>query len=339
MKIGLMVNTQDPPRAERIADRWRQILEIGKVAEDSGFAGIFLPEHHMMEDGYLPSPWAPLGALAARTQTIEIGTSVHLLPLENPIHVAEHAAIADIISNGRLRLGCGMGNFAREFDLFGLSHKQQVSRFEEAIDLLQRAWAGEHIDHDGKHFRVKGRISPLPLAAHLWLGAMSDPGVRRAARFGCRWITDPLHNIEVLSRWSDIYHEAAAEHGTADSVGVTLMRYGYVADSLADVEREWWPAVRAGHWFYFSEIPRLIRELEPTLEGVDREEDLHFDRHRQDRLVVGSPADCIATIERMRERLDFDYLIIIFRMASGPQFDRELECIKRFGREVIPALS
>ena len=165
MKFGLLFRVQDPPNAEHIGDRWQEALKTAQVAEESGFDGVFLPEHHMMPDGYLPSQWPVLGALAAVTERLELGTTVHLLPFEHPIHVAEHGAMVDILSDGRLRLGCGMGNFPEEFELYGLNPKTQVSRFEEAIDIVQRAWAGENIDHEGKHFKIKGHISPLPVGA------------------------------------------------------------------------------------------------------------------------------------------------------------------------------
>jgi alkanesulfonate monooxygenase SsuD/methylene tetrahydromethanopterin reductase-like flavin-dependent oxidoreductase (luciferase family) len=337
MKFGVLFRPQDPPAAEHIVQRWQEVLEAAEVAEQAGFDGVFLPEHHMMPDGYLPSPWAALGAIAARTERVEVGTTIHLLPFYHPIHVAEAAGMVDIISNGRLRLGCGLGNFEPEFDLYGLDKRTQVSRFEEAIDLVQRAWAGEEIDHQGKHFRVKGRVTPQPVSPELWLGAMSEPGVRRAARFGCPWPTDPLHNLDVMRYWTELYRAAGEEHGTSDKLRVCLLRDGWVADSMDEVERTWWPAIRSEHWFYFSQVPRWVADREPFLQGIEREEDFRFEHHRQDRLIVGSPQDCIETIRRFQEALDPAYLIMSFRVAAGPSFEEELACLRRFGAEVIPA--
>lgn len=337
MKFGILFRPQDPPNAASIVQRWQEILAAARVAEECGFDGLFIPEHHMMPDGYLPSPWAALGALAAITERVDIGTTIHLLPFEHPVHVAEHGAMADILSGGRLRLGVGMGNFPAEFELFGLDAKQQVSRFEEGIEIVQRAWAGEELDFHGKHFDIKGRITPAPVSPELWIGAMSEPGVRRAARFGCPWPTDPLHNIDVMRYWTEHYRAAGEEYGTSDRLAVNLLRDGWVGDSLEDVERVWWPHIRADHWFYFKQVPRWVAEREPFLEGVTEEEDFQFDRHRRDRLIVGSPDDCIASIRAFQQAIDPAYLIMSFRMASGPSHEEELRCIRRFGREVIPA--
>ena len=338
MKVGLLFKAQDPPDGKNIGRRWEEILAAAQVAEESGFDGVFLPEHHMMPDGYISSQWGPLGALAALTERVDIGTTVHLLPFEHPIHVAEHGAMIDILSGGRLKLGVGMGNFPDEFLLYGLNPKTQVSRFEEAIEIVRRAWAGEQIDHDGKHFKIKGHISPLPVAAELWMGAMSDPGVKRAARFGAPWPTDPLHNVDVMKHWTDVYHAAGEEYGTSDELGVVLLRDGWVADSLADVERDWWPCIRQEHWFYFEKVPRWVADLEPFVADIKSEDDFQFDRHRIDRLIVGSPEDCIESINRFKEVIGMDYLIMSLREAHGPSHELELECIRRFGQEVIPAV-
>ena len=90
----------------------------------------------------------------------------------------------DILSGGRLKLGVRDGELPRRVPALRANPKTQVSRFEEAIDIVRRAWAGEQIDHEGKHFNIKGHITPLPGRPSCGSGAMSDAGVRRAARFG-----------------------------------------------------------------------------------------------------------------------------------------------------------
>ena len=78
MKFGLLFRPQDPPNAEHIGQRWQEILAAGQVAEEAGWDGLFVPEHHMMPDAYLESPWPALGALAAVTERVDISTTVHL---------------------------------------------------------------------------------------------------------------------------------------------------------------------------------------------------------------------------------------------------------------------
>jgi alkanesulfonate monooxygenase SsuD/methylene tetrahydromethanopterin reductase-like flavin-dependent oxidoreductase (luciferase family) len=337
MKFGLLFRPQDPPNAEHIGQRWQETLDAAEVAEEAGFDGVFVPEHHMMPDGYLPAPLVACGALAARTRRVDVGTTVFLLPYYNPVQVAEQSAMVDVISGGRMRLGCGLGALPEEFALYGLDNRTQISRFEEAIGLVQQAWSGAELNHHGKHFTATGRITPTPQNAQLWLGAMSDGGVRRAARFGVPWVTDPLHNVNVMAEWAAKYRQAGAEAGTQDSQQIVLLRDGWVADSVAEVERVWWPCIRAEHWFYFKQIPRWVADREPFLADVREESDFHFAKHRIDRLVAGTPDDCIDAIKKFSESINMDYLIMSFRMAAGPDHEEELRCIRRFGRDVIPA--
>ena len=245
--------------------------------------------------------------------------------------------MVDVISDGRMVLGVGLGNFEPEFELFGRTKKTQVSVFEEAIQLVRELWAGAEVDHDTKHFKLKGKIRPLPKNPRLWLGAMSFPGVERAARLGAPWATDPLHNIDVMKEWTEAYRNAGEEHGTTDDLSVVLLRDGWVADDLDQVERDWWPSIRAEHWFYFSQIPRWVADREPLLQGIEAEEDFKFEKHHIDRLVVGSPEECVEMIRRLENEIGNDYLIMSFRVAAGPDHEKELECIERFGKEVIGA--
>jgi alkanesulfonate monooxygenase SsuD/methylene tetrahydromethanopterin reductase-like flavin-dependent oxidoreductase (luciferase family) len=337
VRFGLLFRAQDPPDARNLTRRWSEILETGKLAEEVGFDGLFLPEHHMMEDGYTPAPLIGLGALASVTSRVELGTTVLLLPFYNPVQVAEHAAMVDVISGGRLRLGVGLANYPPEFALFGLDVKDMIPLFEESISIIKRLWAGEDLDYASEHFTVKGKVRPLPIGAELWMGAMSFPGVRRAARTPARWLTDPLHNIHVIREWADAYRAEGEKQGTSDELSVLLLRDGWVADDLETVERDWWPAIRAEHWFNFSQLPRWVADREPTLQGVEKEDDFTFAAHHVERFVVGDPARCVETIRRFEEEVGNDYLIMSFRVAAGPDHDKEMACVERFGKEVIAA--
>jgi alkanesulfonate monooxygenase SsuD/methylene tetrahydromethanopterin reductase-like flavin-dependent oxidoreductase (luciferase family) len=336
MKFGLLFHAQDPPDGQNIQGRWQDILESAKLAEDVGFDGVFLPEHHMMPDGYVPSPLIGLAAIASITKRIELGTTVLLLPFYNPVQVAEHAAMVNIISQGRaLHLGVGIANFEPEFAFFGREKKNQAKLFEESVDLVRRLWTGEHVSHHTEFFDVEGNLTPVPPSADVWMGAMSFPGVKRAARMGAPWPADPLHNVHVIKQWADAYREAGQEYGTTEKLSIKLLRDGWVADDLEQAERDWWPSVAAQHWFYFEKVPRWVLDLEPNLQGVEKQEDFTFAKHHQERLVVGSPDQCVETLRNFESELGNDWTIMSFRLAPGPDHEKEMACIERFGKEVI----
>ena len=330
MKFGLLFRPQDPPAGENIVQRWEEILAAAEIAEEVGFDGVFVPEHHGWSDGYLPQPLVALAALAARTRRVHVGATVMWLPVRHPMHVAEEAAVVDVIANGRLRLGVGMGSIADEYRLFGLDAQHRVSKFVEAVDLIERAWRGEELDHHG-HYRASGRISPLPVDAKMWLGAMFEPGIRRAARLGYPWMTEPLRDIGMVAEMVEWYRSERHNSANPDNLGIVLLRDGWIGETRADVEREWWPHAQAERWAYFSAVPSLSR----MGESFDDPSTFTFDSHRPNRLIAGSPEDCREAVEQCAAEIAPDYLIISMRLAAGPSFDREAEALTLFGAEVI----
>jgi alkanesulfonate monooxygenase SsuD/methylene tetrahydromethanopterin reductase-like flavin-dependent oxidoreductase (luciferase family) len=128
--FGLYAAIGDPPRGERLRQCIDEVCAEAQLAEQVGFDAILVGEHHQHRDGFLPSPLIVSTAVAARTQKIRIGTGILLLPLYHPVHVAEDAATLDIIANGRLILGVGMGYQAGDFGAFGIPPGQRVSRLE-----------------------------------------------------------------------------------------------------------------------------------------------------------------------------------------------------------------
>src|SRR5260370_13506234 len=130
-------------------------------------------------------------ALAARTQRVTIGTYVVLVPFYHPVKLAEDAAVTDVISNGRLRLGFGLGYRPEEFYGFGIPQSERLGRTLETLDILRRAWTGERFDFDGKYFHLRGvRLLPRPVSQPhpeiLW-GAAAPNTAQRAAELDHRF--------------------------------------------------------------------------------------------------------------------------------------------------------
>ena len=109
MKFGIYSSIADPPRGERLDQRIDEVIAEAKLAEEVGFDSCFFGEHHQDRDGFLPSPLIVATAVAAHTSTLNVGTSVILLPLHNPVHLAEDVITLDLVSKGRIILGVGLG--------------------------------------------------------------------------------------------------------------------------------------------------------------------------------------------------------------------------------------
>lgn len=138
MKIGVglfsMQTHKDLPNITH-RELYKDTLENVKLAEDLGFYSAWLSEHHFMEDGYCSSPLAMAAAMAAVTSNIRIGTGALILPLHNPVRIAEDSATVDIISGGRFDLGVAIGYRKEEFEGFNIPINQRPSRIEEGVEI------------------------------------------------------------------------------------------------------------------------------------------------------------------------------------------------------------
>jgi alkanesulfonate monooxygenase SsuD/methylene tetrahydromethanopterin reductase-like flavin-dependent oxidoreductase (luciferase family) len=327
MKFGIFLMPEDPPAGSHIRRRWEEVVEEAEAAEAAGFDSCFLP-------------LVALAAIAARTKKLRLGTATIILPAYHPIRLAEDAALLDILSGGRLLLGVGLGDIEAELRVFGVERKERVGRFMESLEVIRHAWREERVSFEGKHFRFSDvAVNPKPVqqpGPPIFLGAMSEPGVKRAGGNGLGWLTDPLRRCEVLAPWRELYAQSCRQHGHQPRV--MLFRDGWLGESLEEVEREWWPYARQEYWGYVSQLPKWMAEADPWLKDVRSPDDLSFAVHRADRLVVGGAGDVIATLKQFAAAAGTDTVILRLRLAGGPPHEETLRCIERFGKEVISVM-
>lgn len=347
MKFGMLVNTQCPPDGSGMPRLYDEVLAEAELADEVGFNLLTVPEHHMVPDGYLPAPLLFLAAIAARTRNIRLGTSIMHLPEWHPIHVAEEVAVLDNLSKGRVSLGVGLNLVEAELNLFGIPRAKIVRRFNESVEVLRKAWSQEAFSYDGEIFsfnEVNVTPKPVQTSPPIWTGAMSDVALKRAARLGTGWISDPLHSIAVMKEWAGIYQGAVEEYGTHETAEIVLIRDGWVSNSAQEVRDVWWPTIRNYHLFYKglgvfdSDTGRFNTALDPAL-ATRSDDEWTFDRIAPDRLVAGSPERVIEDIERYREATGCTTMVFAFRHASGPDHEATKRCIRLFGEKVIPHFS
>jgi alkanesulfonate monooxygenase SsuD/methylene tetrahydromethanopterin reductase-like flavin-dependent oxidoreductase (luciferase family) len=176
------------PRRELYASA----LDMISFADEIGVPRINLMEHHCSDDGYLPVPFVLGGGVAARTKRCRITIGAVVLPLHDPVKIAEQIAVLDIMSGGRLEVILAAGYVPSEFAAFGVSLKERARRMDQGIDTILRALHGEKFAApDGRPVHV----CPLPLQSPediLLVGGGVEASARRAARFGLGFVpTDP----------------------------------------------------------------------------------------------------------------------------------------------------
>lgn len=174
MKIGIWQDLRNPPPWRRpFAEAYGAAIERVEEAERLGLDAVWLSEHHFFEDGYLPQPLTYGAALAARTSTIIIGTSILLAPLRPAVDIAEQAAIVDILSHGRFELGLGAGYRIPEFAAFGTTMEARMDRLEDRTREIRRLYD-------------EGGVTPGPVQERMpiWVGGGSPRAARIAGSLG-----------------------------------------------------------------------------------------------------------------------------------------------------------
>lgn len=183
------------PDEQTDVELYQRALERIHYAEELGFDQFWLSEHHFVPEGHSPAPLTIAAAIAARTESIRIGTCVYLLPLHHPLQVAEEVATLDILSSGRMDLGVGLGYRREEFAAFGVDRRERASRMDESCEILVRAWTEDGWAFDGRHFSLEDvSVHPKPVQKPhppLWLSARNEKAARRAARLRCPLMIAP----------------------------------------------------------------------------------------------------------------------------------------------------
>src|SRR2546428_9338889 len=206
VQIGLgLFTAQVPPDSGRtFTQEYREITDLVRLAETLGFESAWVSEHHGSGDGYMPSLLPTLAAFAAATDHIQLGTGVLLTPFHHPLRLAEDAAVADLISGGRLILGLGLGWREEEFRMFGVPLRERVPRTVEPIEILRRAWTGERFSHRGRVFSFdQVKVTPPPPGPGgipIYLGGSVDAAISRAGRLADGYIRTRGGGVERMRR-------------------------------------------------------------------------------------------------------------------------------------------
>ena len=242
----------------------------------------------------------------------------------------------DLATRGRLVLSIGVGYQPHDFEAFGVPIAERATRTEEALEILRRSWSGRRFSFSGKHFHCRDTlVTPPPLqkpGVPVWMAAWTPPGLRRAGRMADGWIADPVQSLPVIRDFTNRYRAAAANAGRKPFI--CLMRDAVIADSMGQAEAESGPTMYT-HRFYFQYGAYMPDDY---LKDVKSPQELSFQKCARDRLIVGSPDDCLEQLRQWQEQIRPDYLIIRLRQPGGPSHQKALEAIRLFGERVIPRL-
>jgi alkanesulfonate monooxygenase SsuD/methylene tetrahydromethanopterin reductase-like flavin-dependent oxidoreductase (luciferase family) len=328
LKFGLINFLENPAgRSERQIVREQSYLM--QRAEEYGFDSVWPVEHHFSEYGHCVSAAVMLGALAAATRVMRLGSGVVPLPFQNPIRVAEEFALVDLLSDGRLEFGIGRGFQPLEFRGYGVDPAKSREIFQESLEIILQAWTCERVNFVGRHFRFEDvRVRPRPLQKPhppIWMAAVSPQSFQYAGERGFNLICGPIFAAEkdYLEKNLQAYREALRNHGhDPASRQIAALFMLYAAPSLSRAEADF---AEAAVWCYHAlsesaapptgEAPVLTYERYIALRdaGAASSWDLVRDT---DAVIWGTPERCIERILDLHKRLGFTTLLAWTRVGS-----------------------
>jgi alkanesulfonate monooxygenase SsuD/methylene tetrahydromethanopterin reductase-like flavin-dependent oxidoreductase (luciferase family) len=333
MKLGTGLFTcQRRPDDDRSSSEvYDEMLTLGRAVDEAGLDSAWVSEHHFTEDDYLSGTMPALGALAAVTEHVELGTCIALAPLYDAVRLAEDVATVDNVSGGRTTLGLAIGSNPDEFDAFGVPREERVDRLADAVNVCRAAWSPGPLEYDADFHDVSPDVTVTPKPAHdvpIMLGGSAKPAVRRAARTADAWCAPSALSVEgVRKRVEDVRDVREAE-GLDGDFGIYVLQHGFVADSAEEA----WDAMADGYLY----LQRRYAELFSG-ESVDSLSEERVAELRE-QAVFGSPETVVEELERYRDALGDDVHVVLRTYYPGIGTDRMVECVERLGRDVAPHL-
>ena len=262
-----------PEFGAKPADLYAAAMEMATWGEQNGCMAIQVSEHHRSSDGYLPAPLILASALAARTSTIPIQVAALILPLHDPVEIAEQIAVLDLISRGRVGYVMAVGYVPAEYEMFGRDMKGRGKRMEECLEVLQRALRGEEFEYEGRSVKVTpGPFTPG--GPMMFMGGGTPVVARRAARFGMG-VLAMGGNPDLES----IYLEACEEYGNPPGLFMDPKpgqpSSAFVARDPDEAWKKWGPHLlhdaRAYAEWMGDEIESATKSLAPDVESLRAE--------------------------------------------------------------------
>jgi natural product biosynthesis luciferase-like monooxygenase protein len=344
VKFGYYIlNTYVPELDGESPELYAHWLEQIDAAEDLGFDSLWVTEHHFRYfGGMMPSPSVILAAAAQRTRILRLGASVSILPMHNPLRIAEEFAMVDLLSNGRLNFGAGRGMHPTEYAVFGYEWSNAQSRLAEALDIVIKAWTGGEFEWKGAYYQFpKLNVYPKPLQKPyppIYITANRElENFQMIGRRGHHLMTLPwVATNELQAPRVRHYQDAlrAAGH-SVDDKEVFVMYPVYVGDDDAQAHAE-----VIDHWQRWRVFALAALNLDPSKgEAYDRVFN-HLEYNamvRDSRGVFGGPETCARILRKIIDVVGVTHIGLTFHFGGLSQ-GKVLKSMERFARQVRPAL-
>jgi alkanesulfonate monooxygenase SsuD/methylene tetrahydromethanopterin reductase-like flavin-dependent oxidoreductase (luciferase family) len=322
MRFNFVLPGRDPAT---LSEMYRAAIEMAAIADQHGFMAVSLEEHHGVDDGWSPAPLTNAGLILGHTKNLRVMVQALLVPLNDPLRVAEQIAVLDLASGGRINVVAGLGYRPEEYTEAGVDWKTRGATMDEHLDAILAAWTGEEFTYRGRQVRV----TPTPRSpanAILFVGGSGRPAARRAARLGL-----PLLPAAHLPELQAYYEEQCASHGTTgfvilppEQTSLTLLSedpdkaWHELGDNLLHEARRYQSWQTADVHSAVSSKATTVEELRK--EGIYR---------------ILSPEEAVSWC-----RAEGDFATVVLHpLCGGVPVERGWDTVNLYVDKVLPALS
>lgn len=328
---GLLMT--DIPKTVSPRQQFSDILRVVDAAQEAGLTYISFGQHFLYGDLSYLQPVPLLARLAAHVEKhVRLVTSVLITPLYHPVMLAEELATLDVVTEGRLVVGAGIGYFPDEFAHFQVPYKQRASRTDEILDVMVRLWTEDEVTHDGRYWqldKVRPHLKPVQQPyPPIWIGAHSEAGARRAGRIGDAFTVPPETTAAEIRERFAVVRDGFAARGKPFGPQ-PVRRNIFVADTHEEAVDGYARVSQARYLTYRD------KGLE-VMAGTDLRDD--FEQAVSSHAVLGTPDEVVGKLTELVTSLPVDPLL--FR-PQWPSMDADeaIATIRRLGKDVIPALA
>lgn len=323
----------DGPVSEFYQKMFAQMEEMDRL----GYDHVWVTEHHFAHyGGDLPHPPTFMSAIARTTKRIRLGVAINVLPLHNPIDVAESYAMVDNISDGRLDFGVGKGSESHEYKKFGMDQKEATGRMYEGVKIMLQAWSDKPVNFSGEFFKYENvPVFPKPVQRphpRFWVGcARSEDSFRWAGENGFHLMTLPYlyRDPSTLPAFIKAYRGAMAQAGHGSAKTDILGKFHiYVSSSLDDAIREAEPYLI--NYFDVHKAADPARAEQGLLTQRDARTQLEHGF-----VLAGDPERVADTIRKWSDDVGLTTISGTFHFGGMPQ-ELALRNIRLFADKVMP---
>lgn len=298
----------------RRTDKYNLLLETVKYADCHGFSAVWTPERHFHPFGGLyPNPSVIAAALATITENIQLRSGSVVMPLQNPIRVAEEWAVVDNLSQGRVGLSFASGWHADDFLLQPGNYASRKEAMWSGIEVFKQLWQGEKVEFlggTGKPVRIQTFPRPIQKQVPIWITCGADETFINAGKIGANVLTSLLYETtDSLARRITLYRNSLAQHGYDPHHGkVSLMLHTFIGDNEESIRNQVKEPFCQYIKTHFGLAEKLAQKIDfPVDPATFTEEDraclfdFAFERYLQGRVAIGTKETCYQTIKHMEQ--------------------------------------